>query len=176
MKNIIILAAFFTSLLNFAQNNINPSNCTYSQSDLTLTLNGWDISRSNYDHFTFINTAALRQYAGLQYSGEKDTAEFGYPWFYYALDDNYIHFAGVLDTSGDYTGNKRLFSFKINSGNQFNLNGIEIGDATQEVFNLFPNHCIDGNEIVVFYDQTALSFKFNPTNNLITSMALDSGM
>ena len=175
MKNIIIITALIFMNIAVAQNSINPDNCTYAESDVTLTLNGWDVSRTDYDHYSFINTARLRQYTNLEYSGEKDTAEFGYPWFYYKLNNNFIQFAGLLDTPNfNYSGRKKLFSFKINSGTELNLNNIEIGDSTQEIFNLFSNYCMEDDMIVVFHGYSTVSFEFNPSTDTIESIAYDT--
>jgi hypothetical protein len=175
MKNILIIILLLISSVVYSQRNVNPNNCTYAATDITITLNGWDIDRVDYDHRAFLTATSLQQYNNFTFSGEKNTAEFGYPWYYYTLNDNRISFAGLIEAQNNqFLGKISLFDFDIKSGQELNVNGINIGDSTQEVLNIFNNICMDNenNALVVYYNCcSVLSFNYDVSTNLITSIS-----
>lgn len=92
---------FFLLFINLATEQLTElaKQCNYEQDDLTLIINGWDFDRTDYDHATFGSVVGATPLATLSYSGEKDTAEFGYPWFYYKdlSGENWMKFSGLQE-------------------------------------------------------------------------------
>jgi hypothetical protein len=83
---IILKTSTFLILLFFSINNLTgQSACSYTESEITIKLNGWDINRTDYTHERFIEVTDINNNSELNYSGEKDTEEFGYPWYYYGI-------------------------------------------------------------------------------------------
>jgi hypothetical protein len=180
MKNIIFIIIVLISNSLFAQTLvISNDDCIFSKNDLTITLSGWDIDRTDYDHATFTSVVGDNNLNALSYSGEKDTEEFSYPWFYYtdSNGENFIHFSGVLEgTNGTYQGQKMINSFKITSRNHFNVNGLRVGDPKIAVMTAFPQLCYksDVNDIFLSYEWYTLSFTIDSNTNLISCISLYS--
>ncbi|MBZ9652196.1 hypothetical protein [Psychroflexus montanilacus] len=130
----------FLILLFFSINNLlGQSACSFTESEITIELNGWDICRTDYTHEKFIEVTGLDNNSQLTYSGRKDTEEFGYPWYYYGLGESYFNFAGKQNNSGYFNGQKRMFSFKIKKRGSLKVNGIQVGDTVDDLKENF-NH------------------------------------
>lgn len=173
MKTKFNLYIFILILFSFADLAIGQE-CNYDSTDLNITLNGWDLDRTDYTHERFIVVAGLKHDSQLDYSGEKDTQEFGYPWYYYYSGNNYIHFAGVMDSQGDYNGLKRISSFVIKERGVFNVNGIQVGDTKSDLRQAFSgvNFCSEMNslgqeEMYFWYEYFALSIFISPDNTIV---------
>ncbi|MBZ9652194.1 hypothetical protein [Psychroflexus montanilacus] len=172
MKTIFKIITFLTLLFFSISNLLGQSACSYTESEITIELNGWDISRTDYTHEKFIEVTGLDNNSQLTYSGEKDTEEFGYPWYYYGLGESYFNFAGVMDNQGDYNGLKRIFSFKIKKRGKLNVNGIQVGDTVDDLkahFNHF-DFCTKTNEgkksLILRYSYQSLIFEISPNGKI----------
>jgi len=181
LNNIYIIILFFSTSVTLGQEN-----CSFDTSDLTIELNGWDIDRTDYTHENFLNCTGLQNKSQfdnpqLDYSGEKDTAEFGYPWYYYYSGTNFIHFAGVVESSGNYNGLKRINNFVIRERGVFNLNGIQVGDSLADLEQEFSgvNFCtktIDSSKKALFirYEYFTLGFLISSADDTIQEIELYS--
>jgi hypothetical protein len=179
MKKIAVLIIALINSAIYAQGpTIDPGCPVYEQNDLTLTINGWDFDRTDYDHGTFANVVGATNLASLSYSGEKDTEEFGYPWFYYADGvANSIQFKGLLEgINNSYQGKKIIHSFIIRSRNNFNVNGLRVGDLKSDVTSTFSNVCYkeNGNLIYLYYKWYTIGFLIDPATNTILEIELYS--
>lgn len=176
-KHILTFFIFFLLCkMAYSQLPASTTDCDYAYTDINLSLNGWDFSRTDYENSIFIQALGSTINVGssptinttLDYSGEKDTAEFGYPWYYYKYGSNRIHFSGKLNANGVLTNEKQLFSFRIVT-DDFNVNGIKVGDNISQVINSFNLICHDSfkSEYYLNYGYHSLSFFYNSQNNLI---------
>ncbi|NEV94865.1 hypothetical protein G3567_11995 [Psychroflexus sp. YR1-1] len=152
--------------------------CNYDSTDINVTLNGWDIDRTDYTHERFIEVAGLEQNSQLDYGGEKDTEEFGYPWYYYYLGNNYIHFAGITEDF-NYNGLKRINSFVIKERGVFHVNGIQVGDtesALKQAFSevSFCTKSISSRKKALFfrYEYFTLGFVISTYDHTILEIEL----
>lgn len=178
MKARLNIYTFVLLLLCITESTIGQE-CNYDSTDLNISLNGWDIDRTDYTHERFIEVAGLGHNSQLDYSGEKDTEEFGYPWYYYKLGNSFIHFSGILDNSGNFNGQKRIFLFKIKSRDVcLNVNGIKIGDTLSKLNQTFndSNFCnitYEGQQAKMLrYEHFTLYFVIS-SDNVIKEIGLN---
>lgn len=134
--------------------------------------------RTDYTHEKFIEVAGLENSNELDYSGEKDKEEFGCPWYYYYLGNNYIHFAGVTKNF-NYNGLKRINSFVIKEKGVFNVNGIQVVDTESDLKHAFSevNFCtksISSRKKALFfrYEYFTLGFVISTYDNTILEIEL----
>lgn len=130
MKNsikILLFAVVFLSL------NKNYSQTCSLENSKNISLNGWDISRTDYTHQKFIEITNLSNYE-YNPSTPEVIDEFGYAWYGYSFaDDSAISFRARSTNENDIS----LFNFYIESNNNLNVNGICIGSSKEELFNEF---------------------------------------
>jgi hypothetical protein len=179
MKTILLYISLYILTANLATAQLSElaKKCNYEEDELTLTINGWDFDRIDYNHAAFTNVVGSASLATLSYSGERDTAEFGYPWFYYkdSNGENWMRFSGILEgADGNYQGKKTINSFQIKNRNNFNVNGLRVGDPKSDVVTTFSNVCYkdNGNHIYIHYRWYTVSFIIDPATNLVTQMNL----
>lgn len=114
----------------------------------------------------------------MDYSGEKDTEEFGYPWYYYYLGNSYIHLAGVTENF-NYNGKKRINSFVIKERGVFHVNGIQVGDIESALKQAFSevSFCTDSissrkKGLYFWYEYFALTFVISTYDHTILEIEL----
>ena len=169
MKNIILLFITAFSFMALSQE------CQTTFIDNSLYLSGWDVSRTDYSHARFESVTGLDMEAEFNYSGPKDQAEFGYPWFYYNADgSNYIHFAGIIERSSlEYQGKNQLHSLVLNpTTSNLDINGVKVGDSISKVYDKFSVYCEDAQprSVHIRYNEQALRFYYQELGKIITKI------